>query len=199
MARENKYGSEGNDLRDRDAEKSYSTPKSAVRTGVEELIGNRIMNESSRASAKKGQKKKVITVVLDILVGLLILAIAAGIIVGTYFLFKYYSNDYDTATITYTFIYDGYVDPAEMIGKDMFCDDGETAHYFGEITDVYQVDHRDGYTEIAWAFEITVTAKYRDDKGYEIDDNRIAVGRGFGLRSGEEEYFGTVVELKRQK
>ena len=88
------------DLKLVDSEKSTgSLPQGnlsdAVGSGIKELIGSH--------SAKKRARKRLPWFV-DLLIGILTVALAVGLIIGAYSMFRYFTDDYEGVELEYKLI-----------------------------------------------------------------------------------------------
>lgn len=193
-----KHGSDkkGNDLKLADSEKSDGSVKAPER--VQEFIGERLIGDITGGKSIKEKRKKRASVILDVIVAILLLAIVVGAVVGSYYLFRYYSNDYDTVSVKYTFAftYDGEVDPMNMPGQELYFTAGGNSYYFGKVISAERIE-LDGATENAYALTVSVDAKYRDDEGYALYSYRLAVGSEYTLRSNTTQLKGVIVDLAR--
>ena len=172
--------------------KKVNNKKANVHMGADVFKGQGLNSAQSGASIKV---KKKLPLWVDIIAGILMLAIVCGIVVGSYMLFRYYSNDYTETDISYAFIVDGV--SAEEIdkyyalkGSELFMDTENNSVYFGKITKVSAEEGR---------ILITVSAqvKYRNGEGYSVGDSRLAVGSELALRCGETDISAEVVSLRR--
>ena len=171
--------------------KKVNNKKSGVQMGADVFKGQGINSAKSGAGIKI---KRRVPLWVDILTGILMLVIVCGVVVGSYMLFRYYSNDYDEVAITYTVIVDGAneadLQAYESLKDDeLFMDTEDNSVYFGKVTDV-------SIAEGKILMTVSAKAKHRDGEGYSIGESRIAVGSDLLLRSGEYQYDVDVVALK---
>lgn len=149
-------------------------------------------------SIKKVKKSKV-PVAVDIIVAVLLLAIICGAALGGYYLFRYFTVDYESVNVTYVFAV-----PKAMLeeGKaysDMNNDylyydvDGNT-FAFGRIRSA-EISSKNGMLLLT----VEVNAKYRAQEGYSIDELALAVGKSYTLHTDSMLIDGTVVELYGKK
>ena len=154
-----------------------------------DVIGKNIsLNRNSR------KRRKKLPIVADIVIGIVILVLAAGIAIGSYFIFRYYANDFGEIQVEYSFLIKDNDDVYNTLkNKDLYMDiDGNTV-YFGRITGVeIVVDNEDGNSTV---LAIKVSAKHKRGSGYLVGENRIAVGSEYTLRTDSIVMNGTVVEL----
>ena len=183
------------DLKQVDSKKSNGIDTESYQAAMKEVNGEKIgkdflVNRSSRI------KNKHLPVFVDIAIGILILAIAVGIILGSFFLFRYYSDDYGEENIEYVFVTRSTEDQSVyliMKNRDLFLDTEDNSFYFGKITNVEIFENEDNiYTVI---FTVNVKAKYKHGSGYLIGDERIAVGSEYTSRVDTLSVNGAVVEL----
>lgn len=140
--------------------------------------------------------KKKLPIAIDIIAGILMILIVIGAVVGSYILFRYYSNDYDSKKITYDVIVDAAYDYEQyksMIKQDVYLDTSDNSVYFGQIVRVEKIE---GETDRI-VIKISATAKFRRGEGYILGGKRLAVGSEFArLRCGERSLGdATVVRL----
>ena len=188
MAELKNYGSNGEKggLKHADAEKSYTSPiPNSILDGVSVKLGDSI---GSSVRAKKDEKR--IPVLVDIITGLLLLAIVVGIAVGAVYLFRYYTDDYEGVSVEYTYICIS-DDLEEMHGrslrnKSLYLDTEDNTLYFGNVES----------GEKMLVVVVNANLKFKDDEGYSVNDQRIAVGSEYTLRSEDVVVNGTIVELK---
>ena len=166
--------------------------RSSVHMGADLFKGQGINSAKSGAGIKI---KRRVPLWADILTGILMLLIVCGVVVGSYMLFRYYSNDYDEVAVSYTVIVDGasaydLEEYEKLKGDELFMDTESNSLYFGKITEISEVEGKILLT-------VSATAKHRDGEGYSIGDSRIAVGSELVLRCGEDEAKNVeVVALK---
>ena len=184
------------DLRGQDREKNTSIL--AQITGKDKKTSKKSGAETYRRS-KKSQKKKWHAVV-DIVVAILMIAIIGGLMVGGYYIFRYFSDDYETVEVTYTFVVSedalaeaGVQSAKGMAGRAVYCDSDGNTHYFGKIKSA-EIS-ADGSLIIS----VDVTAKYRSEEGHLIDGISLAVGLNYALRTEYNAMNGTVVRLDNKK
>ena len=169
------------------ADSSKTIKDNAANTGLRaELFGGKKTSERSIGSDIKVKKR--LPIVLDLIAGLLMLALVLAVIVGSYLLFRYYSNDYDTAKVEYKIAInvsgklDGY---EELKGGELFMDVTANSVYFGKIKNVEIIENNtgDGGRVI---LTVSASVKHRDGEGYSIGSSRLAVGSKYSsLRCGE--------------
>ena len=198
MAELKNYGSNGEKggLKHADAEKSYTSPTpNSILDGVSVKLGDSI---GSSVRAKKDEKR--IPVLVDIITGLLLLAIVVGIAVGAVYLFRYYTDDYEGVSVEYTYICIS-DDLEEMHGrslrnKSLYLDTEDNTLYFGNVVsaELYDLGNESG--EKMLVVVVNANLKFKDDEGYSVNDQRIAVGSEYTLRSEDVVVNGTIVELK---
>lgn len=134
-----------------------------------------------------GQARKRLPVVVDIIIAILMLAMIAGVFVGAFYLFRYFTVDYDTVNVEYTVVLDN-VTVGKLKNENVYCDINGSTVYFGKIKSA-AVDGN-GNTVLL----IAVTVKYKEDEGYFIGEERLAVGSRYALRTEQGTALtGTVV------
>lgn len=179
------------DLKSADGEKSFVNPQNIII----ESVGVRIGGLGSAKGARLSVKKRL-PVYVDIVIGILILAIFAGIVAGAYFLFRYYTDDYEGIELEYVFIspcVESADDYRTIKNKELYCDvDGSTL-YFGKVSEFDVINTVDG--ERYLVLTVNVDVKYKSGEGYTVGECKIAVGSEYSLRVDGRVIKGTVVEL----
>ena len=158
----------------------------------------KVKNKQKKKGQSDREKHAGVPLLLDIGVALVIIAVIAALIVGAYFLFKYYSDSYKDASIQYTVLISG--EDAETISdvnslknKEIYYDLDGNAYYFGKVTSVNILEGEDGERQIT--ARISVTSKYKRGEGYAVDGNRIAVGCEYSLRIEENTFETVIIEM----
>jgi hypothetical protein len=200
MAEMKKYDSErsGENLKKADLKKSEYESNGSIQRSASELFGGRKIKDTSDATKKKARKKKKLAIVADIIVIILMAALVAGVVIGSYWLFRYYSDDYEGINITYTVACPCGEDISpyvSMKNKGIYLDTEDNSIYFGKVVDVQLVSAEDENETNVLLIEIVASVKYRNGEGYSLQDNRIAVGSEYKLRSGDTVVDVTVAEL----
>ena len=165
--------------------------RSHVQMGADVFKGQSVNDVQMGANLKV---KKRLPLWVDILTGIIMLAIVCGVVVGSYMLFRYYSNDYGGVEVAYTVILEGI--PAENTAKyydlkdrELFMDTDANSVYFGKISAVKIENERVFLT-------VNAEAKHRGGEGYSIEDTRLAVGSELALRCGQTPLIAEVVALE---
>ncbi len=197
MAENKEFNLDGNskNLKNADLKKSQSETAQNNSVRSELFIGNKISDKSLVSDIKV---KKKLPLVVDIIAGILMLALVFAIIVGSYMLFRYYSNDYGGVDITYTVAFDPTDDVNsyhKMKNGELYIDTEDNSIYFGRITGVEMVEGKNAGEQDRVLFTIQANVKYRKGEGYSIDNNKLAVGCTYTLRCVEKNIEVMVVEL----
>ena len=132
---------------------------------------------------------------MDIIIGIIILAVFVGIVVGAYFLFRFYTDDYEGIEIEYVFISPCTEDRdafRTVKNKELYYDFDQNTYYFGKVSDIDVIDSNNGRYLVLM---VRSNAKYRAGEGYSVGDYKIAVGSEFSFRVDGKIIAGTVVEL----
>lgn len=157
------------------------------------LRGVKAKESGENEKSKNATARKKLPLIVDIVITVLMLAIVAGVIVGAYYLFRYFSTDYESVGIEYSFAVEckeNASDYQKYVRKELYYDvDGSTV-YFGKIESVSVSEDNDLAVII-----VEVTANHKADEGYYLGDERVAVGSGYTLRIEDQTVSGTVVEL----
>jgi hypothetical protein len=199
MAELKNYGSNGDKggLKHADAEKSYTSPApNSILDGVNVKLG-----DSIGSSVRVKKKERHVPVIVDVITGLLLIAVVIGIAVGAVYLFRYYTNDYEGVNVEYTFVC--IADDLEEMhsrslrNKSLYLDTEDNTLYFGNVVsaELYDLGNESG--EKMLVVVVNANLKFKDDEGYSVNDQRIAVGSEYTLRSENVVVNGTIVELKQ--
>ena len=192
MPENKKFGADEKDpnLKKEDQRK-FSTGHGAGNAHGMDIFGGRRIADRTLGSSVKVKKR--LPIIVDIIAGILMLAIVCGVVVGSYMLFRYYSNDYDTKSVTYTVIFNADEELnwyASMKNGDLYMDSADNTVHFGKVTEV-KTDSNNNRVIL----KVTVSAKYRDGEGYSIGASRLAVGGEYKLRYVEKALNVAIVEL----
>lgn len=192
MPENKKFGTDEKDpnLKKEDQRKISAVQGSGNTHGMD-IFGGRRMADKSVGSNVKVKKKLPIAV--DIIAGILMLAIVCGIVVGSYMLFRYYSDDYDTKSLSCTVFFNADEELNKYMGMkngDLYMDFTDNTVYFGRITEV-RTDEDNNRVIL----QVTVDARYRDEEGYSLGEIRLAVGGEYKLRYIENTLNVSLVEL----
>lgn len=192
MPENKKFGTDEKDpnLKKEDQRKISAVQGSGNTHGMD-IFGGRRMADKSVGSNVKVKKKLPIAV--DIIAGILMLAIVCGIVVGSYMLFRYYSDDYDTKSLSCTVFFNADEELNKymsMKNGDLYMDFTDNTVYFGRITKV-RTDEDNNRVIL----QVTVDARYRDEEGYSLGEIRLAVGGEYKLRYIENTLNVSLVEL----
>lgn len=151
-----------------------------------EILGRKKITEKAIGSNVKVKKR--LPIVVDVIVGILMLVLVCAVIISSYLLFRYFSNDYEGANVEYKVAFtvtDGIDTYEELVNKELFMDVTGNSVYFGKITAVETVADPEGNGGKV-IFTVKASVKHRDGEGYSIGDSRLAVGSKYDtLRSGE--------------
>ncbi len=178
------------DLKSADAQKRDSG------VGARSSLGDaKNFKTPSGSNAVKRRKKKT-PIVADVIAGILIIAIAIGVVVGTVYMFQYQSNDYGTIEVEYQMLVypdndDSYYMP--MKNKSLYVDADDNSIYFGKVTDIEFSTDTKGNTILI--LTVTAQVKYRESDGYLMNDHRLSVGKEYTVRSESIVVNGVIVEL----
>ena len=174
--------------------------------GLQQLGADIFASRSRRASTPRNKSatiKRKLPLVVDIIIALLMIAILAAIVVGAYAVFRYFTVDYENASVSYTVmiktdelkhfknIKSELEDDSKF--KAVYYESNGSVEYFGRITSVEIFED-----EETVLVTVTAGAKYRAAEGYYIKDTRIAVGVSCDMRISAEVFNATVVELEKK-
>ncbi len=192
----NNGGAHGeNDLKLHDSEKNND-----IFSTIPGIDNKFSMSASADAfkSVKKIKKTKV-PVVVDIIIAVLLLAIIGGAVFGCYYLFRYFTVDYENVGVTYVFAVprDKLIEGntySNMKNKFLFCDVDGNTYGFGKISNA-EISQDSGMLLVT----VVVNSQYRAEEGYFIDGLVLAVGKNYTLHTENLSLDGTVVELHGKK
>ena len=177
------------DLKSADAHKKESG------AGLQSSPGG-VKNFKMTSGGAPVNKRKKTPIVADIIAGVLIIAIAIGVVVGTVYMFRYQSNDYGNINIEYQMLI--YTDKDEsyyapMKNKSLYVDADDNSIYFGKVTDMeFSTDTKGNDVLI---LTVSAQVKHRESDGYSISGSRLAVGCEYTVRSESIAVSGIIVEL----
>ncbi len=188
--------------------------KNLKHADIDKFSGDRLASDSSekgdflikdrrnkdKQGKKSADKKRKIPLALDIIVASVIIVLVFGLLIGVYYAFRRYADSYKDVSIQYTVFISGedasaISDPAALNGKELYLDTEDNTYYFGKITSVTSQSGADGETQVCAT--VSVSTKYRNDRGYSVNDNRIAVGSEYLLRTDEGSFDVAIVEIRR--
>lgn len=195
----------GNELKFADAEKSVEDiPEKKGMSGAEFLKKESKMNEKGRGNINAiFKKKKKFPLALDIIIAILAIAIIAGAIAGAYFAFVYFADDSEEMTVEYVILAKKNSSTNITKGNDVYFDNDGKTYYFGTVIDISDdvgvngVSNPLGIPVEYMLVSVRATVNYRNDDGYSINEQKIAVGKDITFRAGQNSYSGTIVELNK--
>ncbi len=195
----------GNELKFADAEKSVEDiPEKKGMSGAEFLKKESKMNEKGRGNINAiFKKKKKFPLALDIIIAILAIAIVAGAIAGAYFAFVYFADDSEEMTVEYVILAKKNSSTNITKGNDVYFDNDGKTYYFGTVIDISDdvgvngVSNPLGIPVEYMLVSVRATVNYRNDDGYSINEQKIAVGKDITFRAGQNSYSGTIVELNK--
>ena len=187
----NDLNEESKNLKKADSEKSSGTSQIDYIAGLRG-VKSKDAGESDLANTKSARKK--LPLVVDMIITVLILAMVAGVAFGAYYLFRYFTSDYENVTIEYCFAVpcgeDGAKPYEKLLREEIYYDVEDSTVYFGKIISVEATD--DGALVV---LTVEIAANHKVSEGYYLGECRIAVGSDYTLRIGEQTVSGTIVEL----
>ena len=175
--------------------KKADSEKSSSGAQLDYIVGLRGVKakDSGAGERKSASARKRLPLIVDIIITVFIFAMVAGIIAGAYYLFRYYSTDYESVSIKYSFAVECEGNASEYQKadrKELYFDVDGSTEYFGRITSVSVSEDND-----LAVFTVEVTDNRKADEGYYLSDTRVAVGSDYMLRIEGQTINGTVVEL----
>lgn len=202
MNNKNPATREKKDLKHVDMEKFGSNKSGAYSPDNSEYSRKEKRSKDKQAVRKesgagKGRTRKI-SLAVDIIVAIGIILIIAGLIVGAYFAFRYYSDiRYKDVYVKYTSIISteqlSDEDIASLEGKEVYLDTENNCFYFGKITEIKTAELPDGEKQVTVLIE--TDAQYKRGEGFSVDGNRIAVGCEYTLRYESKRFDIAVVEM----
>ena len=127
------FDEKSNNLKKADLKKSQGEVGTTLKN---EILGGRKIRENS--DIKNIKVKRRLPIAIDIIAGILMLALMCGVVAGSYFLFRYYSIDYDSVNVTYKVAFDTaekeQVLAVMRANEKVFLDTESNSVYFGKIT-----------------------------------------------------------------
>ena len=138
----------------------------------------------------KGARKRM-PIVVDVIIAILLVVMIGAVTAGGFYAFRYFTVDYDTVDVEYTVIISDITAPENLKKNDqVYCDiEGNTVH-FGKIKSISADANGNQIIVIAH------TVSYKEDVGYSIGSEKLAVGCEYVLRTEKgTELSGTVVEF----
>lgn len=177
-------------LKKADLEKSPSGAQLDYIVGLRG-VKSKELNESEKKRNAKARKK--LPLIVDIIITILMLAIVGGVIGGAYYLFRYFSTDYKSVRIQYSFAIECEAPASEYqsaVRKELYFDVDGNTEYFGRIMSVsFSSD------DAMAIFTVEVKANYKGEEGYYLGNQRVAVGSDYTFRIEDRTVSGTIVEL----
>ncbi len=187
MAKTKKYGSFDNEqnLKRKDSKKNHADSPTGKLLSSTFTSNKKLPDSMVDTDISNVKVKKKLPMAVDIIAGVLMLVIVIGVVVGSYMLFRYYSNDYDSKNVTYDMVIvatDDIEQYKKLVKQDVYFDTTDNSIFFGRVVKVEALDGESGRVLIS----VSATVKFRRGEGYSIGDRRLAVGSEFAkLRCGE--------------
>ena len=105
---------------------------------VTHLGSDLLFGKNDAYAYKKNKARRRLPLAVDIIIAVLLLAIAAGIFAGAYYGFRYFTVDYESVTIEYTILVktDNVKAYSDIVGKHIYKDEDKNTLYMGKITSV---------------------------------------------------------------
>ena len=139
-------------------------------------------------------KKSKVPIGLDIFISLLLVVLVAALVVGAYFLIVRFNDSHDNATIEYVMLADKASVEGVEKGNNVYTESNGSVNYLGSVIDINEniaVASESSFVAIT----VRVDAQYRDDEGYKVNDEKIAVGRTICVCVGDSKFNGDIIEL----
>lgn len=144
------------------------------------------------------RKKSKFPIGLDIFISFLLILVVAALVVGAYFLIIKFDEAYDNATIQYVLLVDKNQAEGVVKGDNVYIDRYGSMIYLGNIIEVnenIEVSSKNENSPQYVAVTVYVDAQYRDDEGYNVDEEKIAVGRAMNVRVKSKSLACEIIEL----
>lgn len=186
----------GSDLKRADSKKPNADGKQST-SQVVDFFGGKKFSERLITDSHVRVKKKI-PLAVDIIVGILLIAIVCAALVGAYLIFRYYANDYGGVDVEYILAVSTEKELADFVtmkNKDLFCDIDGNAVHFGKIIEVNRMNGEGNSPYTTILLTVRANVKYRSGEGYSIGDDRLAVGGIYTLRCGNQTMIASTVEL----
>lgn len=143
-------------------------------------------------------KKSKFPIGLDIFISLLLILVVVSLVIGAYFLIIKFDDAYDNATIEYVLLVDKKQAYGVIKGDNIYIERYGSVVYLGNIVEVDEnvevSSSKEGANQYV-AIKVHADAQYRDDEGYSIDEEKIAVGRELSVRVKSKAFSCEIVEL----
>ena len=175
-----------------DKDKSADSKNSAANNSFIEKYTKTRGNVSSVLT-----KKKKFPIVLDILISLILVLIVAGLVVGAYFLIIRFDDSYDNAIAEYVLLVENGDVEGLSKGDNVYIDKSGSVVYLGNVIEIDKEVSVNNSNVTSKLIAITVRAdvQYRNEEGYNIDGEKIAVCRNIAIRINNKVLLGDIVEL----
>lgn len=178
------------DLKNADSEKN-------TENGVQHLNAELFLPKARVATThkKKDGARKKLPIAVDIIISILMIAIAIGVFAGTYYLYRYFTVDYENVTVEYKLLIEN-TDTESYSGvlnKHVYMDIEGNTVYFGKIIGI---DAYEGQNAVI--LKIALNAKFKAEEGYFAGNSKIAVGSSYNLRTESKAISGVIVELEKK-
>lgn len=185
MAEMKKYdqGSDKTNLKKADSKKTRGDGALPQAPSADLFEGKRI-----RDTVVKKTRGKKLPIAVDIIIGIILVAMVIAVIVGAYMLFRYFSNDYDVSEVEYTVIsqVSGDLESyASLEDKSVYYNVWGNSLYFGKVKDVSMIVTPSDDDKDTLVITISAEVKHRDGEGYKIEDCWIAIGSEYDLMIGD--------------
>ena len=128
----------------------------------------------------------------------MLVVLVAALVVGASFLIIRFDDSYDNATVEYVVIVDKSVAEGLSKGDNVYIDKPGSVIYMGNVIDIHKdisVERPDVIADGYVALTIRASVQYRDGEGYNIDGEKIAVGRDMTIRINNSISTCEIVEL----
>lgn len=191
--------------KDKVQEKLISADREKSSDAARSSVNNDFVEKYTKARGSVSSvftKKSKFPIGLDIFISILLIAIVAALVVGAYFLIIKFDDSHDNAVVEYVLLVDkAQVEGIEK-GNNAYIDRNGSVVYFGNIIDINDnivvANENVAVTEFV-AITVRADAQYRDDEGYTINGEKIAVGRSISLHIKDRALACEIIELAAAK
>lgn len=142
-------------------------------------------------------KKTKFPIALDIIISILLVLLVVAIVAGACFIVARFNDAHDSRNIEYQLLIERSEIDDITKGENLYVDKDGSAIYFGRVVDVNDRVVVTGKEQNADYVIVTLhaTVQYRDDEGYSIGSERIAVGREISARIDSDTFKCEIISL----
>ncbi len=163
-------------------------------------VNNNLLEKYTQARGNVSSvfsKKSKFPLALDIIISVLLVLLVAAIVAGACLIVARFDDSYDSKDIEYELLIDrAEIDDIQK-GVNLYVDKNGSAIYFGRVVDINERVVVTGKEQDADYVIVTLhaTVQYRDDEGYSLAGEKIAVGREISARINNDTFNGEIINL----